>query len=48
MNPVECVLRFLTELERLVPGKGTRQMINSSEDGKLEIRLGNEDHRTAP
>jgi hypothetical protein len=40
MNPVEYILRFLMQLERLVPGRGTRHMISTTPDGQLEIRIG--------
>lgn len=43
MNPAEYVLRFLMELERLLPGKGTRHMISTTPDGQLEIRIGSGD-----
>jgi hypothetical protein len=37
---VEYLVKFLLELERLVPNRGTRHMISTTEDGKLEIRIG--------
>lgn len=40
MNPAEYILRLMMELERLVPGKGTRHMISATGDGKLETRIG--------
>ena len=43
MSPTEYILRFLMELERLVPGKGTRHMISTTDDGQLEIRIGSGD-----
>jgi hypothetical protein len=36
----EYLVKFLLELERLVPNRGTRHMISTTEDGKLEIRIG--------
>lgn len=43
MSPIEYILRFLLELERLVPGKGTRHMISTTPDGRVEIRIGSGD-----
>lgn len=43
MNPAEFILCFLMELERLVPGQGTRHMISTTDEGKLEIRIGSGD-----
>lgn len=43
MNTTDYILRFLLELERLVPGKGTRHMISTTDDGRLEIRIGSGD-----
>lgn len=37
---VEYVTRFLMELERLVPNCGTRHMISTTKEGKIEIRIG--------
>jgi hypothetical protein len=37
---VDYLVKFLLELERLVPNHGTRHMISTTEDGKLEIRIG--------
>ena len=34
------LMKFFTEFERLVPNQGTRHMISTAEDGKLEIRIG--------
>jgi len=42
-NPVEYILRFLLELERLAPGEGPRHMISTTEDRKLEIPIGSGD-----
>jgi hypothetical protein len=43
MNPAEYMRRFLLELERLVPNRGTRHMISTTADGQLEIRIGSGD-----
>ena len=36
----DYLVKFLLELERLVPNRGTRHMISTTECGKLEIRIG--------
>lgn len=36
----EYLIKFFAELERLVPNHGTRHMISTTEDGRLEIRIG--------
>jgi hypothetical protein len=43
MNPAEYMLHFLMELERLMPGRGTRHMISTTTNGQLEIRIGSGD-----
>jgi hypothetical protein len=40
MNPNEYLLKFFAELERLVDGHGTRQVISATRTGQLEVRLG--------
>jgi hypothetical protein len=40
MNPNEYLLKFFTELERLVDGHGTRHAISMTRTGQLEVRLG--------
>jgi hypothetical protein len=41
MNDIADYLeKFFAELERLVPNHGTRHMISTTKDGKLEIRIG--------
>jgi hypothetical protein len=36
----EYLMKFVEELEQLVPNRGTRHMISTTEDGKIEIRIG--------
>jgi hypothetical protein len=36
----EYLAKFFAELERLVPNHGTRHMISTTKDGKLEMRIG--------
>jgi hypothetical protein len=41
MNDIADYLQtFFAELERLVPNQGTRHMISTTKDGKLEFRIG--------
>lgn len=40
MNPNDCLHAFLTELERLIDGHGTRHAVGTTATGQLEIRLG--------
>jgi hypothetical protein len=40
LDVVEFLTKFLMELERLVPNRGNRHMISTTENGKLEIRIG--------
>ena len=43
MSPNEYLTKFLTELERLIDGHGTRHTISTTVSGEVEIRLGNGD-----
>ena len=43
MKPNQFLLKFFTELERLVDGHGTRHAISTTRTGQLEIRLGSGD-----
>ena len=37
IDVAEYLVKFFAELERLVPNLGTRHMISTAEDGRLEI-----------
>ena len=43
IDVAQYLLKFFAELERLVPNHGTRHMISTAQDGKLEIRIGDGD-----
>jgi hypothetical protein len=40
IDVAEYLTKFFAELERIVPNRGTRHMISTSQDGKIEIRIG--------
>jgi len=40
MSITEWLETYFAELERLVDNRGTRHMLSTSRDGKLEIRIG--------
>ena len=40
IDVAEYLMKFFAEPERLVPNLGTRHMISTAEDRRLEIRIG--------
>lgn len=40
MNPNDYLIKFFTELERLVDGHGTRHTISTTATCEVEVRLG--------
>jgi hypothetical protein len=40
IDVAEYLMKFFDELERLIPNRGTRHMISTMEDGRIEIRIG--------